>query len=372
MLRPKTYAVDATSETLNIIYETIMNAQAGSTAAAETHQIVSNCLQQLERLLGRQDEGSYARILAMAGLNLETISTSALSLTQLDQILVHARSLQPGVTLELFSALSLTDLGLVGYAAASADTVGDAFEIVNRYHALTSDRYWPVMETGGDSAHIRAAANPGFIHQLTDIAEDHLAGSWTLLRLLLGGQADPDQIAVRLAYQQPAYHRLYTNAFGPNVYFDTDTTELCFPSDWLALPVASSDRNVAHLSAVICERILGPVSGHTTTADAVRALLLTRRGRTVPDVATAARALNLSTDQFRKRLWRQGCSYKALVLETRMVLAKNYLLSTSLGIQEIAYLLDYSNPGAFSRAFKNFYGMAPLFMRGDDQGKPSA
>ncbi|CAN0605581.1 unnamed protein product, partial [Ectocarpus sp. 12 AP-2014] len=99
------------------------------------------------------------------------------------------------------------------------------------------------------------------------------------------------------------------------------------------------------------------------TTDAVRALLLTRRGRTIPDVATAARALNMSTDQFRKRLWRQGSSYKALVLETRMVLARNYLTSTSLGIQEIAYLLDYSNPGAFSRAFKNFYGMAPMFMR---------
>ena len=47
-----------------------------------------------------------------------------------------------------------------------------------------------------------------------------------------------------------------------------------------------------------------------------------------------------------------------------MVLAKNYLESTSLGIQEIAYLLDYSHPGAFSRAFKKYYGIAPLSCRG--------
>ncbi len=346
-----------------------MSLQAVSSAAAETHRIVTNCLGQLEKLLDRQGRQTYERVLGRAGLGREAIRAQALSLAQFDEVLTHARAVQPGVTLELFSTLSLSDLGLVGYAATSADTVGDALQLMNRYHALTSDRYLPLMETVDGIAYIRAAVNVGFFHQLTDIAEDHLAGSWNVLRQLLGERASANNISVKLAYAQPDYHNLYQGAFGPNVTFGTDTTELCFPAAWLALPIASSDKEVAHLSAVVCERLLGPAAGQTTCADTVRALLLSRRGRAMPDLANAAKALNLSIDQFRKRLWREGCSYKALVLETRMVLAKNYLISTNLGIQEIAYLLDYGNPSAFSRTFKNVYGMAPLFMRKSAQNQ---
>ncbi len=36
-------------------------------------------------------------------------------------------------------------------------------------------------------------------------------------------------------------------------------------------------------------------------------------------------------------------------------LASNYLESTHLPIQEIAYLLDYAQPGPFSRAFKKYH-----------------
>lgn len=78
---------------------------------------------------------------------------------------------------------------------------------------------------------------------------------------------------------------------------------------------------------------------------------LYRQGRTMPRVGTAAQALNLSSEQFRKRLWRQ------LVLEARMVLGKNYLEATQFSSQEIAYLLDYAHPGAFTRAFKGYYSL---------------
>ncbi len=73
----------------------------------------------------------------------------------------------------------------------------------------------------------------------------------------------------------------------------------------------------------------------------------------------AAAELNLSTTQLRKRLYRAGTSYKNLVLEIRMALARHYLDDTELTIQEIAYLLDYSQAAPFSRAFKTFYGVSP-------------
>jgi AraC-like DNA-binding protein len=77
----------------------------------------------------------------------------------------------------------------------------------------------------------------------------------------------------------------------------------------------------------------------------------------------AAEQLLLSPNQLRKRLYRAGTTYKALVLKTRMELARHYLLDTHLSVQEIAYLLDYSTPAPFSRAFKQYFGLAPEYYR---------
>ena len=46
-----------------------------------------------------------------------------------------------------------------------------------------------------------------------------------------------------------------------------------------------------------------------------------------------------------------------------MALARHYLNDTNLAIQEIAYLLDYSQAAPFSRAFKSYYGQSPELAR---------
>jgi AraC-like DNA-binding protein len=109
----------------------------------------------------------------------------------------------------------------------------------------------------------------------------------------------------------------------------------------------------------MCERLLGAGESSRETQQIVRRLLLSRPGRRMYRLDEAAAELNLSTAQLRKRLYRAGTSYKVLVLEVRMALARHYLEDTNLAIQEIAYLLDYSQAAPFSRAFKSYYGEAP-------------
>ena len=341
-----------------------MRHMTTASRAAEVQKIVHNCLKRLAVLLGEGQGQLFRKSLAAAGISQEVLETGAgLSLAKLDQVLVYLREDLPGITLQLFSALSLMDLGLVGYAAASADTVGYALKIMNTYHELTSDRYRPVMEVGGEMTHIIPVADSSFTSDFRDVAEDHLAGSWNLLRQLLGPQAVAESIDVRLAYSPPTYQALYDQVFGVKARFNEARTELIFPSAWLDLPVVTANPEIAELSSSVCERLLGPASRETDTVSSIRTLLLSRPGRTMLGVEAAARALNLSSEQLRKRLWRQGSSYKSLVLEVRMMLGKNYLAGTNLSVQEIAYLLGYSHPGAFSRAFKKHYGTAPLCAR---------
>lgn len=341
-----------------------MGHMTTASRAAEVEKIVYNCLNRLEVVLGEDKKSFLDKSLHTAGVSVAARGTGAgLSLEKMDQLLFYLRKDLPGITLELFSALTLMDLGLIGYAASSADTVGYALKIVNNYYELTSDRFRPVMELEGEKVHIIPVIDASFRGEFMDIAEDLLAGTWNLLRQLLGLQADAELIEVRLAYAPPSYHAAYEQAFGVKARFNQERSELSFPSAWLDLPVATSSPEIVELAASVCERLLGPASRESDTLSAVSNLLLSRPGRSMLGVEAAAKALNLSSEQLRKRLSRQGRSYKVLVLETRMMLGRNYLQATGLSVQEIAYLLDYSHPGAFSHAFKKCFGVTPLGCR---------
>ena len=327
---------------------------------AEAQQIIRNSLRRLEQLL----EEEHPLVLKHAMSAVGIAHTSELSLAEFDRLLSYVRQQVPGVTLQLFSKLSLMDLGLVGYAAARAGTVGEALRIVNNYHELTSDRFRPVFEVEWELARILPVAKIGFADELIDIAEDNLAGTWNLLRQLMGSKACSKEIKVKFSYQRPDYDHWYRKIFGKEVEFGAERTEMLFPSAWLNIPVSVSNPDISGIFSVVCEQLLGPPSHQADIVSSVRTLLMSRQGRTMPSIEEAASLLNMSIDQLRKRLWRQGCSFKALVLETRMMLGINYLEATSFSIQEIAYLLGYNHSGAFSRAFKRYYGVAPVSIRG--------
>ena len=62
--------------------------------------------------------------------------------------------------------------------------------------------------------------------------------------------------------------------------------------------------------------------------------------------------LDVGEKTLRRHLHKQGTSYRQLLLDTRMARARYYLEHTDIGIEEIAYRLDYSDYANFRRAFQ--------------------
>jgi AraC-like DNA-binding protein len=159
-------------------------------------------------------------------------------------------------------------------------------------------------------------------------------------------------------FPAPDYEQTFHEVFACNVSFEAERNELRFPATWLGLPVATANQTLADVCTAMCDRLLGAQRSRETS-QVVRRLLLSRPGRRMYRLEEAAAELNLSPGQLRKRLYRAGTSYKQIVLEIRMALARHYLQDTALPVQEIAYLLDYSQPAPFSRAYKAYFGISP-------------
>ncbi len=337
---------------------------AESTREAEESRIAANWLQRISNLLPQEQQPLFQRALNQAGVShydLERLEH--LHQHQLDSVVRSLLPEIPDLTLRLFARAEILDLGLVGYAAINSGSVGKALKVMYQYHGLASDRYEDNLEMDGDTALIFPTPLPGYSDDFQNIVEDSFSGNWRALQVLLGPRADPQRIKLKFEHPAPAYVATYHEVFGPNCQFEQPLTELRFPAAWLELPVNHGSGALSQVYTAICERVLGPGESGRDTPQMVRRLLLSRPGRRMLRLEEAAEQLRLSGGQLRKRLYRAGTSYKTLVLEIRMELARHYLLESRLSIQEIAYLLDYSTPAPFSRAFKLYFGMAPEYFR---------
>jgi AraC-like DNA-binding protein len=87
--------------------------------------------------------------------------------------------------------------------------------------------------------------------------------------------------------------------------------------------------------------------------------------------AVAAR-LAVTPRTLQRRLAAERYTYKHALDEIRSGLADTYLTATALSLTEITYLLAYSDPSAFSRAFKRWTGATPIEYRGRQRQRRGA
>lgn len=80
-------------------------------------------------------------------------------------------------------------------------------------------------------------------------------------------------------------------------------------------------------------------------------------------VGRIAGRLGTSTRTLQRKLARRGISLRALVVESRLEIARVLLCKTELDVQEIAVRAGYSTHSSFARAFARWAGCSPRTFR---------
>jgi AraC-like DNA-binding protein len=95
----------------------------------------------------------------------------------------------------------------------------------------------------------------------------------------------------------------------------------------------------------------------------VRRAIASRVARGGARLETVARDLAVSPRTLQRRLAAAGSSFDALVDDAAREIAEKQLRESSLSLAEIAYLVGYSEPASFHRAFKRWTGTTPHAFR---------
>jgi AraC-like DNA-binding protein len=84
-------------------------------------------------------------------------------------------------------------------------------------------------------------------------------------------------------------------------------------------------------------------------------------------VERIAARLGISRQTLFRRLREEKTSFEHVLDDLRHKLAVHYLTGRKVSVTETAYLVGFSDPAAFSRAFKRWTGKSPRAMR-DETG----
>ena len=252
------------------------------------------------------------------------------------------------------------DYGLVGFVAMTSATLDEALGHVIRYIGLWTDE--PGFSR--DGATVRAAYRQRFADRPGMRAATE--ASFTELvqgaRMLSRTRTIPR--AVRFEHPAPADTSAHRAFFGCDVQFRARANELELDASDLALPLPRAD---AQLGAFLRDAANRALARRDATAasplDQVRGIVAEELVRGVPSLDTVARRMATSARTLRRRLEESGTSFRELLDSTRAELARNYVRDSRMPLAEVAFMLGFSEPSTFHRAFKRWTSVTPTAWR---------
>ena len=128
--------------------------------------------------------------------------------------------------------------------------------------------------------------------------------------------------------------------------------------EYLDTPMIFANKAMHDHHAEIVQKTLKELS-ETTLSDQVRDLICKKLSKGEPEIKAFAEYFNMSLRTFQRRLKQEDCTFLSLLESTRKSLAHDYAKNSHVSLQEIGFLLGFTDHSNFYRAFKRWYSTTP-------------
>lgn len=303
------------------------------------------------------------------GVNRDALykDSDALTQTQYSQLLdkITGRHPEEGLGLRDGQGVTILEHGLLGYAMFASKNLQKAIERHTQYQDVIGAALHTRLFVEGKSAYLRVidVARPDLVNTPAKLRyeTERLLAQWAEIGPAFG-KTTRWYRRLDIAYPEPSYKAIYQEVLGDAIRFNSEHTQIVFAYDLLERPPSFANESAAQLCEQQCESLLKQLNASEGTRGKVRRLLANSHGD-YPSIAETASKLIMSERSLRRRLAKEGVTYKAVLLEFRMELASSYLKGQELTIQEVAYVTGYADPSNFHRAFCQYHGETPANFR---------
>jgi len=261
-----------------------------------------------------------------------------------------------------FGETNLGEYSVVGLIADASKTMGHALVQLNRYGRLVievdvgeeSERF-RVERVDGEAWFIDTRRDPNSFPELTESTFARMASHTRQF----GTDDKPWVKGVRVTHAEPPYRAEYDRIFRVPVVFNCDRNALLIDDDWTAYKVARTTRYAFGVLSEHAKALLEELETAHTTRGRVESLLIPILHTGEPNVERIAAKMGQSRKTLYRKLKAEGTTFAKLLDELRHKMALHYLDGKKVSVNETAYLVGFSDPSTFSRAFRRWTGASP-------------
>jgi AraC-like DNA-binding protein len=253
--------------------------------------------------------------------------------------------------------------GVLAYLAVCSETVHAAVHGFQRYASVACDGFSAEVKPDRAGIQLIIRASDPIWRQCRHLGEFGTARMIAALRTITGVALSP--LEVRLMHPRQGTSAECRRFFGSPVEYGAAADIVRFSKDVLAIRIPTADSRLGHILRAYADALLhqAPAQADASLEEKVMAIVADRLGSGRLALGDIARALGLSDRTLRRRLSEAGTSFSALVERKRIDLAREWLTGTDFDLKHISFMLGYSEPAAFSRAFKRRTGSTPGRLR---------
>lgn len=255
--------------------------------------------------------------------------------------------------LRLAELRGLSNLGPIGLIARDEPSVGAAFAVIEAYLPLHNDALAISRQHFGELVVLRSEIlAPGRKVQAIDMA---LAAQHRILHQLAGPGWAAEEICLTRA--APADPGRFRQILGTRLRFDAEFDGIVIRADLFERPNPLADTAFRPYASQLL-RSAAPGASEAMAMRVERILpLLLPSGRCT--AAQVAAQLGLSRRTLTRALESEGTRFLELLDQAREDVARRHLAGRARNLGQIADLLGFSSPAAFTTWFRRRFGQSP-------------
>jgi AraC-like DNA-binding protein len=309
---------------------------------------------------------------ARAGLDLAQLEDQDNRIAYDDYVtLMRAAKAMTGddaLALHYGEAFELAQLSIVALIGQSCETMADAFAQLARYTRLIIDievsdphgQRLVLSREGGEVWLVDTRTNPNAFPELTESSFARMASA----SRIPPGQT-PWVKAIHVTHAAPAWRAEYDRVFRVPITFESDRNALLMADDsFLTVRTQRPSRYVFGILSERADALLAELQAARTVRGRVESVLLPILHTGKTNMETTAARLGLSRATLFRQLRDEGVTFEKILDDLRHRMALDYLGARKVSVNETAYLVGFSDPTAFSRAFKRWEGRSPREIKG--------
>ncbi len=292
------------------------------------------------------------------------------------QVLIRTAKTQcnaPALALEFCDDTRFEELSVVGLICQSAPTMGEVLKQLSRYGKL-------VTEVDLGLAEERFSVEPAvdgmwIVDNRTGPVDFPELTEMTFARFICEFRRHfgdtPFALGLQVTHPKPFHAADYNRILQVPVEFDAPRNAMRIDPNWPQVAVHPANK---YLFGMLTERgdaLLKELENSGKLTAKVEKMILPVLHTGEVSMDEIAQQTGQSRQTLYRKLRAEGASFETLLDRLRHKMALHYLSSNKVSVNEVAYLVGFSDPSSFSRAVKRWTGKSPGRIRGELHSNPT-